>query len=75
MSKHIGIVACSTPGAALCCRTIYMEEASLLEKHDHPKISMHTFSLKEHMRQFEKGDWEGMIDILLPSVCKFCNMS
>jgi len=34
-SKHIGIVACSAEGAALCYRTICMEGTALLGRHAH----------------------------------------
>ena len=47
MAGHIGIVACSAEGAALCYRTICMEGARLLGAHDHPEVSMHTHSLAE----------------------------
>lgn len=33
-SKHIGIVACSAEGAALCYRTICMEGTALLGRHE-----------------------------------------
>jgi len=37
MTKHIGIVAVSAEGAALCYRTICNEDAALLGSHAHPK--------------------------------------
>jgi aspartate racemase len=46
-SLHIGIVGCSGEGAALCYRTICLEGANLMGEHDHPQVSMHTFSLAE----------------------------
>ncbi len=43
--KHIGIVACSAEGAALCYRTICVEgEKYLGERYAHPEVSMHTIS-------------------------------
>jgi len=41
-SKHIGIVAYSAEGAALCYRTICMEGANLLGRYTHPEIITHT---------------------------------
>lgn len=41
MPSHIGIVACSAEGAALCFRTICTEGAALLGPYAHPEISMH----------------------------------
>ncbi len=49
MPQHIGIVACSAEGAALCYRTICVEGAQLLGPHAHPEVSMHTNSLAEYM--------------------------
>ena len=45
MAKHIGIVACSAEGAALCYRTICTEAPALMGPHRHPEVSMHTHSL------------------------------
>ena len=42
MTQHIGIVACSAEGAALCYRTIALEGAKFSDTHDHPEVSMHT---------------------------------
>ena len=68
MSKHIGIVACSAEGAALCYRTICQEGAALLgEAHAHPEISMHTPSLADYMSCLEKGDLEGVASLMLDS--------
>jgi aspartate racemase len=44
-AKYIGIVACSAEGAALGHRTICVERAKFLGAHDHPQVSMHTYSL------------------------------
>jgi len=45
VAQHIGIVACSAEGAALCYRTIALEGAEYFGAHGHPEISMHTFPL------------------------------
>jgi Asp/Glu/hydantoin racemase len=36
-SRHIGIVAVSAEGAALCCRTICVEGSALFGLHGHPE--------------------------------------
>ena len=74
MSKHIGIVACSAEGAALCYRTICKEGTNVLGKHNHPEISMHTFPLSEYMKYIEKGEWEDVADIMLSSVRKLAKI-
>ena len=50
MTKHIGIVACSAEGAALCYRTVCIEGTDLMGRHAHPEVTMHTFPLSEYMQ-------------------------
>ena len=47
--RHIGIVACSAEGAALCYRTICVEGTAILGLHAHPEVTVHTFSLADYM--------------------------
>ena len=70
MAQHIGIVACSAEGAALCYRTIALEGAHLLGTHDHPEVSMHTHSLALYMNCIYAGDWPGVADLMLSSADK-----
>jgi aspartate racemase len=56
MAQHIGIVACSAEGAALCYRTICAEGAELLGPHNHPEITMHTVPLAQYMACINRGD-------------------
>jgi aspartate racemase len=70
MPYHIGIVACSAEGAALCYRTICVEGAELLGTHDHPEISMHTHSLATYMECVNRGDWAGVGELMLSSAQK-----
>lgn len=70
MTKHIGIVAVSAEGAALCYRTICAEGAQLLGRHMHPEVSMHTFPLGEYMRCIETGSWNKVADLMLASARK-----
>ena len=52
-ARHIGIVAVSAEGAALCYRTICTEGAAVLGPHDHPQVTMHTYPLAEYMQHVE----------------------
>lgn len=70
MPQHIGIVACSAEGAALCYRTICVEGAQLLGAHAHPEVSMHTHSLAEYMQCIYRGDWQGVGKLMLSSANK-----
>ncbi len=68
--KHIGIVAVSTEGAALCYRTICLEGAELLGSHVHPEISLHNFSLSAYQRLIDLDDWGAVGGMLLESAKK-----
>ena len=70
MTGHIGIVACSAEGAALCYRTICVEGAQLLGPHDHPEVTMHTHSLSTYMKCIYRGDWQGVGELMLSSAEK-----
>jgi aspartate racemase len=70
MPLHIGIVACSAEGAALCYRTICEEGQAQLGPHRHPEVSMHTYSLGEYMDFIYRDDWRGVADLMLSSAEK-----
>jgi aspartate racemase len=71
---HIGIVACSAEGAALCYRTIALEGEQVLGAHDHPEVSMHTHSLAEYMECIYRGDWPGVGELMLSSANKLAKI-
>lgn len=70
MPAHIGIVGCSAEGASLCYRTICVEGAQVLGPHNHPEITMHTYSLAEYMKSIGSGDWQGVAELMLRSAEK-----
>lgn len=74
MPQHIGIVACSAEGAALCYRTICLEGAQFLGPHAHPEVSMHTPSLAEYVRCLDRGDWRGVGELMLASAEKLARV-
>jgi aspartate racemase len=67
MPQHIGIVACSAEGAALCYRTICVEGAQHLGPHAHPEVSMHTHSFADYVKCLDREDWRGVADLMLSS--------
>ena len=67
MAKHIGIVACSAEGAALCYQTICRHAAKLMGEHDHPEITMHTHPLSRYIGPIRRGDWEAVAQLMLDS--------
>jgi aspartate racemase len=68
--KHIGIVAVSTVGAALCYRTICLEGAQVLGPHVHPEISLHNFPLSAYQRLIDLDAWAAVGEMLLDSARK-----
>lgn len=70
MAKHIGIVACSAEGAALCYRTICAEAPRLMGEHMHPEITMHTHPLAKYMVHIRTGNWTEVAHLMLSSARK-----
>lgn len=70
MPQHIGVVACSAEGAALCYRTICVEAEPLLGVHNHPEITMHTHALALYDPALERRDWPAVAEIMLSSARK-----
>jgi aspartate racemase len=67
MPQHIGIVACSAEGAALCYRTICAEGPVTMGPHAHPVITMHTYPLSDYMKHLRQDDWRGVADLMISS--------
>ena len=70
MAQHIGIVACSAEGAALCYRTVCLEGPQRLGPFAHPEVSMHTHSFASYMRCIESDDWPGVAELMLAAAHK-----
>lgn len=70
MPQHIGIVACSAEGAALCYKTICVEGGELMGPHAHPEVSLHTHSLADYVACLERGDRAGVAELMLSSAHK-----
>jgi aspartate racemase len=65
--KHIGIVACSAEGAALCYQTICREALTLVGKNDHPRITLDSIAMARWLPAFEAGDYAGVAGFMLES--------
>lgn len=70
MAQHIGIVACSAEGAALCYRTIALEAQSRMGEHNHPRMTLDSIPMAEHMVFIRGNDWAAVADLLLDSARK-----
>ncbi|HYG81626.1 MAG TPA: aspartate/glutamate racemase family protein, partial [Pyrinomonadaceae bacterium] len=67
MAGHIGIVACSAEGAALCYRTICQEALRFMGEHNHPRITLDSIPMAEHMEFIMRDDWAGVARVMLDS--------
>lgn len=70
MPKHIGIVAGSAEGAALCYRTICNEAPAIMGEHNHPEITMNSIPMAKHMPYIYDDNWEGVASLLAASAAK-----
>lgn len=70
MAGHVGIVACSAEGAALCYRTIALEAQERMGEHNHPRVTLDSIPMAEHMAFIRRGDWSAVGDLLLDSACR-----
>lgn len=70
MTQHIGIVAGSAEGAALCYRTICLEAPAFMGEHNHPEITMNSMPMAQHMRHIRANDWEAVGEVLAASAHK-----
>lgn len=67
---HVGIVACSAEGAALCYRTICAEGRDLFGRTLHPAVSLHAAPFGLYERALERDDWESVAELILDSAAK-----
>jgi len=65
--KHIGIVACSVEGAALCYQEIGRWGHRLLGENDHPRVTIDSIALGRWMPAFDAGDLPALAAIMLDS--------
>jgi aspartate racemase len=68
--QHIGIVAVSAEGAALCYRTVCVEGARLLGGYRHPEVTVVGAPLQDYIERIDRGDWPGVAQIMLGAAHK-----
>ncbi|HEX5549268.1 MAG TPA: aspartate/glutamate racemase family protein, partial [Nitrospira sp.] len=61
---HIGIVAGTADGAALCYRTLCHEADRGNGRHAHPEITMHALPLESYLASIDAGDWSGVAALM-----------
>src|SRR5260370_3272194 len=70
MTQHIGIVAGSAEGAALCYRTICLEAPAVMGEHSHPEITMNSVPMADYMPHIRANNWEKVATLLAESAHK-----
>ena len=65
--KHIGIVACSAEGAALCYRTIAQAAEQYVGEYNHPKVTLHSIPMAAWMPALDAADYKQVGDLMLES--------
>lgn len=67
MPKHIGIVAVSPEGSALCYRDIFRIAKRLVGDHGHPVVSLHNIPVDQYLDAVNRNDWHAVGDMLVLS--------
>lgn len=67
---HLGIVACSTEGAALCYRTASLYGSERAGRYRHPELSLHTHCMADYLSEIEKVGFGGAARLMLSSAHK-----
>jgi aspartate racemase len=68
--KHIGIIAHSAEGAALCYRTVCQEGFRRLGEHQHPDITMSSIAMGKCMPHWESNEMDPIAKLLLLGACR-----
>ena len=66
--KHVGILAHSIEGAALCLRAFCQEGFRELGPHQHPDVTLDCIALAQSMAAWELGDYQQIRGLLARSV-------
>lgn len=69
-TQHIGIVAGTAEGAALCYRRICQEAGIRPGSHVHPEVTMHTFPLHLYLHAIQQKDWRTVAALMSQSAEK-----
>ncbi|MFZ0427737.1 MAG: amino acid racemase [Acidobacteriota bacterium] len=67
IGAHVGVVAVTAEGAALCYRTLCSEGGTHFGSSVHPEITMHTLPWGEYLSEMKAGRWEEVGRMLLRS--------
>lgn len=72
---HIGIVAATAEGAALCYRILCQEAESVVgRRYAHPEVTLHSFSLHRYLDAIDQDDWAGVAALMTQSAAKLARV-
>lgn len=72
---HIGIVAGTAEGAALCYRTLCQEAEGVMgRRYAHPEITLHSFSLHRYLDAIDQDDWAHVAALMTQSAAKLAQV-
>ena len=66
--KHLGILATTPEGAALCFRVFCQQGAADLGPHDHPNVTLDCIALARSLPAWQRGDYQSVRATLSVSV-------
>jgi aspartate racemase len=79
LARHIGIVAVSPEGSALCYREIFRQASRLIGDSGHPTVTLHNEPFEQYLAAALRSDWHTVgallrrsADILAASGAEFC---
>lgn len=67
MARHIGIVAVSPEGSALCYRKLARRAMQIADPSQRPQITLHNRPFSDYLDAIYRDDWETIGELLLAS--------
>ncbi len=64
MSKHIGIIAVSPEGSAMCYRSLAQRVSSVDDASERPLVTLHGIPFTRYLRAIDDNDWEMVAQLL-----------
>ncbi len=71
---HIGIVAGTAEGAALCYRSLQQEALLLMAPGQQPEVTVHSYPLCDYLDLIDRDDWKGVGRLMSRSASKLVQL-
>ncbi len=68
--SHVGILAGTSEGAALCYRILCREASEVMGSSMHPEITLHALPLGRYLEAVDRDDWARVAGLLSHSIAK-----